>query len=161
MKPVLLCLLSLLLLTTACARRSPGTATVPPAAMTIPTTYVSPNMPEGANYPAIATWTMYPLVLNPNPARAGQPVEVWTDIYMVDFLITFVIARLEVNGVVVDQARWMLYIDQVDSHCLTYTPPAPGTYHITITTNLEENEAFYGQSGQQMELSASAVLTVA
>jgi len=117
-------------------------------------------MPGGATWPAIAAWTMYPLTLNPGTVRAGQPVEIWTNIYMVDFLITFVVARLEVNGVVVGQSLWTLYIDESDPHCFVYTPPAPGIYNITITASLQENEVYNRQGGEQIAISHSATLNV-
>ena len=122
--------------------------------------YTSPNMPANATYPAIAAWTMYPLRLDQNPAVAGQPVTIWTSVYMVDFLITFIIARLEVNGTLVDQARWMLYIDEADPHFFVYTPPAPGTYNITIVANLEENEAYNQKGGEQISISQTTMLVV-
>ena len=117
-------------------------------------------MPPGATYPAIAAWTMYPLRLDPNPAIAVQPLTICTSVYMVDFLITFIIARLEVNGAQVDQQRWMLYIDEADPHFFVYSPPGPGTYNITIIADLEENETHNQKGGEQASISPRATLVV-
>ena len=159
--------MSLFLLASSCgaptaASITPNGATTghAPSVTAPPPGFTSPNMPANATYPAIAAWTMYPLRLDPNPARAGQPVEIWTNVYMVDFLITFIIARLEVNGVQMDQARWTLYIDESDPHVFVFTPPAQGTYEIDIVANLEENEAYNQNGGEQMSISQSATLIV-
>lgn len=154
MKLALAIALSLCLLAAACG--GPGAATP-----TVPFTTSSPNMPTDATRPAIAAWILEKFTITPNPARAGEPVEVWVNAYMVDFLITFLIARLEVNGAVVEQARWMLYIDESTPFHFTYTPPAPGTYDITVSVNLEENETSYGpQSGESMSVTESGTLVV-
>jgi hypothetical protein len=117
-------------------------------------------MPPGATWPAVAAWTLYPLEFYPATGKAGQPVQISTSVYMVDFLITFIVARLEVNGVVEQTAHWELYIDEPDVHHFMYTPPAPGAYFVTITVTLEENEGYNSRNAEQIDIEQSATLIV-
>jgi hypothetical protein len=150
-------ILSLLLLASACGGGAPATGFTAPNNETAAATYA--NRPAGATYPISSDLCIQELWVTPNPARVGQPVEVWTNLYMADFLIAFVIGRLEVNGVLLDRARWTVYLDESDAFSFTYTPTAPGIYKIRVTANLEENEAFYQQI-DDLSLSESETLTV-
>jgi hypothetical protein len=151
MKPLRLYLVPILImpwaLSASCVNSGAATAVEAPLQATatavlpqpVPFDSGAPVNPNPPGYPA--NWWLGQLAFVPSPARVGQAVQVWANIYMTDIPMSFINAYLEVNGQVVARQRLVVVFDDSTPFSFTFTPDKPGAYELAVSAILAENEA--------------------
>ncbi len=154
-----LALAALLALPVACVVQPGDAAEVeaPPttAVATAPSDLANAGL---AGYPAV--WWVGQFEAVPNPARVGQAVRVWANVYMADIPISYINAYLLVNGQVVARQQLVVVFDDSTPFSFTFTPEQPGVYEITVRAVLAENEASPDPEVAGLNASASGSLVV-
>jgi hypothetical protein len=160
-------MVSLALFTLAVACSSPGNqadagmlppATATPALLLTRVVKDTPINPNKEGYPA--NWWVGQLEALPSPARVGQAVQVWVNIYVTDIPTSFINAYLEINGQVVAKQQLVVVFDDSTPFSFTFTPDKPGTFELSVRTILAENEASANPAFNHLFVSAYGNLVV-
>jgi hypothetical protein len=130
--------------------------TVPAPSETVPSGYVSYSNQGWL----LVTWTMSSLRAEPAIPQAGKPVDIWANIYIADFPMSYIRVELIVNGKVVDTKQLVLWFDDPQDFSLSFLPDAPGLYDISVRANMMENEEYSLSSGEDLGIYSSMSLNV-